>query len=61
MLIFLFPITLNIQTLQTHGTIGEWKLQPGEAFGAGDVLCDIETDKGDIRLHMFFTLYISST
>lgn len=42
----------GLSPTMTHGTIGEWKLQPGEAFGAGDVLCDIETDKASMGFEM---------
>jgi pyruvate dehydrogenase E2 component (dihydrolipoamide acetyltransferase) len=27
------------------GTIADWALKPGDTFGAGDVICSIETDK----------------
>ena len=27
------------------GTIAEWTLGEGDSFSAGDVLCEIETDK----------------
>lgn len=30
------------------GTIASWTLGEGEAFGAGDVLCEIETDKATV-------------
>lgn len=29
----------------THGNIGSWKKQPGDEIAAGDVVCDVETDK----------------
>lgn len=32
----------------TEGGIASWKLAPGEAFSAGDVLLEIETDKATI-------------
>ncbi len=32
----------------TEGGIASWKVQPGEAFSAGDVLLEIETDKATI-------------
>lgn len=30
------------------GTIASWTLEEGESFGAGDVLCEIETDKATV-------------
>jgi pyruvate dehydrogenase E2 component (dihydrolipoamide acetyltransferase) len=36
----------------THGTIGAWMKQPGDAFSAGDNLCDIETDKASMAFEM---------
>lgn len=32
----------------TEGGIASWKFKPGEAFSAGDVLLEIETDKATI-------------
>jgi len=31
-------------TMET-GTIAKWNLGEGDAFAAGDVLCEVETDK----------------
>ena len=36
----------------THGTISEWVKKPGEACGAGDVLCEIETDKATVAFEV---------
>lgn len=30
----------------TEGGISAWKKKPGEKFGVGDVLLELETDKG---------------
>jgi pyruvate dehydrogenase E2 component (dihydrolipoamide acetyltransferase) len=32
----------------THGTIGKWHKQPGDAIVPGDVLVEIETDKAQM-------------
>ena len=32
----------------THGTISAWLKKPGDDMKAGDVLCDIETDKASV-------------
>lgn len=29
----------------THGNIGTWAKQVGDAIAAGDVVCEVETDK----------------
>lgn len=34
----------------TSGTISRWNKQPGEAFEAGEVLLEIETDKASIEV-----------
>lgn len=36
----------------SHGTIAAWLKQPGDAFGPGDALCDIETDKASMAFEM---------
>ncbi len=36
----------------THGTIAEWVKKPGEVCGAGDVLCEIETDKAVVAFEV---------
>jgi pyruvate dehydrogenase E2 component (dihydrolipoamide acetyltransferase) len=40
----IFSLPALSPTMET-GTIAEWALKPGDTFGAGDVLCSIETDK----------------
>lgn len=35
----------SLSPTMTHGTISEWTKKPGDICGAGDVLCEIETDK----------------
>lgn len=32
----------------TAGTIASWKKKEGEALKAGDILCEIETDKASV-------------
>ena len=36
----------------THGTIAEWVKQPGDVCAAGDVLCEIETDKAVVAFEV---------
>jgi pyruvate dehydrogenase E2 component (dihydrolipoamide acetyltransferase) len=36
--------------LQTQGNVGKWKKKEGDTVAAGDVLCDIETDKATLDL-----------
>ena len=31
-----------------QGTIAKWNVEEGAAFGAGDVICEIETDKATV-------------
>ena len=31
-----------------QGTIASWNVEEGAAFGAGDVICEIETDKATV-------------
>ena len=38
----------SLSPTMTHGTIAEWKKKPGDVLSAGDVLCDIETDKAAV-------------
>ncbi len=38
----------SLSPTMTHGTIAAWRKQPGEALKAGDVLCEIETDKASV-------------
>jgi pyruvate/2-oxoglutarate dehydrogenase complex dihydrolipoamide acyltransferase (E2) component len=40
----IFALPALSPTMET-GTIAAWALKPGDTFGAGDVLCSIETDK----------------
>lgn len=30
------------------GNIGAWRVKEGDTFGAGDVICEIETDKATV-------------
>lgn len=36
----------------THGTIASWTKKPGDVCGAGDVLCEIETDKATVAFEV---------
>lgn len=36
----------------THGTISLWKASPGTELKAGDVMCEIETDKASVGFEM---------
>jgi len=43
----LYPMPALSPTMET-GTIANWKIGAGQSFAAGDVLCEIETDKATI-------------
>lgn len=43
----LYPMPALSPTMET-GTISSWKIGAGQSFAAGDVLCEIETDKATI-------------
>lgn len=38
----------SLSPTMTHGTISSWNKKPGESFGPGDVLCEVETDKASV-------------
>jgi pyruvate/2-oxoglutarate dehydrogenase complex dihydrolipoamide acyltransferase (E2) component len=38
----------SLSPTMTHGTVAEWKKQPGDLLRAGDILCDIDTDKASV-------------
>ena len=40
----LYPMPALSPTMET-GTIAKWNIEAGQEFAAGDVLCEIETDK----------------
>lgn len=42
----------GLSPTMTHGTIAAWRRQPGDELKAGDVLCDIETDKASVGLEV---------
>lgn len=42
----------SLSPTMTHGTISLWKAAPGSALKAGDVLCEIETDKASVGFEM---------
>jgi pyruvate dehydrogenase E2 component (dihydrolipoamide acetyltransferase) len=43
----------------THGTISSWKKSPGDKLQAGDILCEIETDKASVGFEVNLS-FISS-
>lgn len=40
----LYPMPALSPTMET-GTIAKWNIDSGDSFAAGDVICEIETDK----------------
>lgn len=38
----------SLSPTMTAGTIASWKKKEGEALKAGDILCEIETDKASV-------------
>lgn len=42
----------SLSPTMTHGTISLWKVGPGGALKAGDVLCEVETDKASVGFEM---------
>lgn len=40
----LYPMPALSPTMET-GTISSWNIGEGDSFAAGDVICEIETDK----------------
>eukprot|EP01022_Parablepharisma_sp_SALTPOND_P020669 TRINITY_DN382_c0_g1_i1.p1 TRINITY_DN382_c0_g1~~TRINITY_DN382_c0_g1_i1.p1 ORF type:complete len:514 (+),score=85.59 TRINITY_DN382_c0_g1_i1:2579-4120(+) len=42
----------NLSPTMTKGTITKWYKKEGESFSAGDVLCDVETDKATVGFEM---------
>lgn len=42
----------SLSPTMTHGTISLWKASPGSELNAGDVLCEIETDKASVGFEM---------
>ena len=41
------PLIPPLQTMES-GNIGEWRVTEGASFSAGDVICEIETDKATV-------------
>lgn len=62
----LFSTNVNITTLSmpslsptmTHGTISSWNKAPGDILNAGDILCDVETDKASVGFEVFDNIFI---
>jgi len=42
----------NLSPTMTKGTITKWYKKEGDSFNAGDVLCDVETDKATVGFEM---------
>lgn len=42
----------NLSPTMTKGTITKWYKKEGDSFEAGDVLCDVETDKATVGFEM---------
>ena len=42
----------SLSPTMTHGTISIWKSKPGDELKAGDILCEIETDKASVGFEM---------
>jgi len=42
----------SLSPTMTHGTISLWKAKPGDELKAGDVLCEIETDKASMGFEL---------
>lgn len=40
----------SLSPTMTEGTIVKWVKQEGDAFQAGDVLCEVQTDKAVVSL-----------
>lgn len=38
----------SLSPTMTHGSISSWNKAPGDTLSAGDVLCEIETDKASV-------------
>jgi multidrug efflux pump subunit AcrA (membrane-fusion protein) len=47
--------------LQTQGNVGTWKKNEGDKVAAGDVLCDIETDKATLDFESLEDGYVLVT
>ena len=41
--------------LMEEGTVGDWRVQPGDQVRRGDILCEIETDKTNVEVESPFT------
>ncbi len=49
----------SLSPTMTHGTISSWKKSPGDKLQAGDILCEIETDKASVGFEVNLS-FISS-
>jgi len=49
----IIPLAMpSLSPTMTHGTISSWKAAPGDELKAGDLLCEIETDKASVGFEM---------
>lgn len=49
----------NLSPTMTKGNITKWYKKEGEAFGPGDVICDVETDKATVGFEMVENGYLA--
>lgn len=49
----------NLSPTMTKGTITKWNKKEGDAYNAGDVLCDVETDKATVGFEMVDSGYLA--
>lgn len=42
----------SLSPTMTHGTVAAWKKKPGDSLSAGDVMCEIDTDKASVALEV---------
>lgn len=40
----------KLSASMTEGVISEWRVKPGDPVRAGDVLCDVESDKAVVEI-----------
>lgn len=42
----------SLSPTMTQGTISAWRVQPGEEYKVGSVLCEVETDKASVAFEV---------
>ena len=50
----------SLSPTMTEGTLVKWCKKEGESISAGDVLCEIQTDKGQLILKCPFVVFKST-